>query len=89
MTTFITYRDGDGELAQRIQAAITHFYQRRGKLPAAIIVPKSKVADALTALDALGLDLPVRDNGGTLATEVWLQLPKTMITQGGYDGQQE
>lgn len=76
MATFKTYRDGTGSLERRIERAVARFHKDRGRLPAAMIVHSSEVADARTAVQALKLALPVRGSGGCIIPEVWLELPK-------------
>lgn len=82
-TTFIIYRNnGSGELRQRIKQAVTDFYSEWAKLPTAMIVHKSEVADAQAALQALDLALEMRGSGGCLIGEVWLKLPKNNSDEG-------
>ena len=75
MNTFITYRS-TGDLQARIQAAVTHFHQERGALPASVTVHKSETASAQTAMQALGLAVAVAGSGGCLVGETWLALAK-------------
>jgi len=75
--TFITYRNGAGDLEQRLRAAVAHFYQERGELPAAVTVHKTELDGARVAMQSLDLALPVAGSGGCLVGECWLALPKT------------
>lgn len=79
MTTFITYRNGTDELEKRIEAAMIHFQQQHGRLPAAVVVHKSEVDTAR----ALTLALPVSGTGGCLVGEVWLQVPQAKAAGDG------
>jgi len=73
---FLTYRNGNGPIESRIKAAVSHFYQANGQLPAGLVVHKSEVDGAQAAVLALGLALEVGGSGGCLVGEVWLQEPK-------------
>jgi len=66
------YRDGHGDVRDRIEEAVADFYRRHNALPAEIVVPRSQVDEVATALKALGLSIPVVTSGGCLAGEVWL-----------------
>jgi len=75
--TYVTYRDGKGDLRSLLQAALADFYRRYGgALPVEVVVPRSQVGAAKAAMVVLDLPrLAVRSTGGCLAGEVWLALP--------------
>lgn len=77
--TFLTYRNGNGDLGERIEAAVAHFYQAHGELPATLTVHTTEVNAATTALQVLKLTVPVTGSGGVLVGEVWLQLPQPEV----------
>ncbi len=70
--TFLTYRNGNAPIEERIKKAVADFYKTRGKLPVTLVVHKLEVDDARQAVQALALALEVQGSGGCLAPEVWL-----------------
>jgi len=70
---FVTYR-GAGTVEVRIQAVVGDFYRARNVLPAAIVVNPTELEAAQVAARALALKVPVRECGGCLIPEVWLEV---------------
>jgi hypothetical protein len=71
VTTFITCRNGKGQMQQRLKAAVALFYARRGKLPDLIGVHADELDEAQAAAQALDLPDVVCQWGGVLLGEVW------------------
>jgi len=72
----LVYRNGDGNIEDRLRAALACFYERYHRLPIAVVVNPSEVAGAKAALRALDLPrLAVQSVGGCLVPEVWLGVP--------------
>lgn len=60
-------------LVSFLREALRDFYQRHHTLPIEVVVTRSQVAAALSALKELDLeDVPVATTGGCLWGEVWL-----------------
>jgi len=69
VSLYEVYRDGHGDVRDRIKTAVREFYRRHNALPVEIVVHKTLVEQAQAALDS---NLPVRGSGGCLKPEVWL-----------------
>ena len=78
MRQYIIYRNGSQTTAQRITAALAHYSQNNGALPAAVVVNPKDIEAATEHVKALDLALPVVGNGGVMAVECWLQ-----VAEGG------
>jgi hypothetical protein len=78
MTTFLTYRNGGGDLESRIKGALASFWQTRHERPAAVVVHKTKAQEGQELLKRLapGSDVAVRGCGGCLVGEVWLEIAR-------------
>jgi len=74
MVTYRVYRHPYGDLKERLREALRDYYARHGQLPGSVVVHKSLVREAVEALAALGLRLPVEGVGGCLVPEVWLAM---------------
>ncbi len=73
---YLVYRNGHGNIEDRLRAALAYFYERYHCLPIEVVVNPSEVAGAKTALRALDLPrLAVQSVGGCLVPEVWLGVP--------------
>jgi hypothetical protein len=74
-STCTVYRLNERSLAQRITVALEHYsVHNGGRLPAGIRVNPKDAPQATETIRALGLDLPVIENGGALLGEVWFQV---------------
>ncbi len=79
MKTWQTYRNGSTALPERITAALEHYaIHNDGALPRGIVVNPKDLDAARETVKALDVTLPVEDNGGALAGEVWL-----LVANGG------
>ena len=67
----ITYTPGID--AATLRVALDRFQTRHGRLPHALHVHPASVPAIESILVMLGLDIPVRSNGGALFGEIWLQ----------------
>jgi hypothetical protein len=74
LPVYHVYRNGHGDLTERLREALRDYYTRYGQLPAAVVHPslKDEAAKALAALDLPRL--PVEGVGGCLVPEVWLAM---------------
>lgn len=76
MTTYLTYRNGGGDLESRVKAALTNFWQTRHERPAAVVFHKAEAQESRALIKRLspGSDVAVRSCGGCLVGEVWLEI---------------
>ena len=75
LPVYRVYRDGRGDLKERLREALRDYYARHGRLPGAVVVHRSLKEEAVGALAALELPrLPVKGVGGCLVPEVWLAM---------------
>lgn len=74
MKTYDIYRNGNSTITeQQVRDAVTDFKRRNGRLPAALVVPKTQIA-AVQGIVKSGL--PVNSSGGCLVGELWLEYPE-------------
>ncbi len=78
MKTLKVYRNGAATLTERLARSLEHYAIHNGRLPAAVIVNSRDVPEATAAIEALAAGLPVIEDGGPLAGEVWL-----LVANGG------
>lgn len=74
---YAVYRNGHGDLTERLREALRDYYARYGQLPPGVVVHPSLKEETAKALAALDLpQMPVGGAKGCLVPEVWLPLPE-------------
>lgn len=77
MNAYKVYRNGAKSLRERVERAIGHYLVHNDRVPESLAVNPANVVEVIEILKALNMSsLGVIVNGGVMAGEVWLQLPK-------------
>jgi hypothetical protein len=73
MSNYEIYQIHGALTVEGLRAAVARFVQRNGRLPHAIAAHHTNTQRLRVLLLELKLDIPVHDNGGVLAYELWMQ----------------
>ena len=73
MKKYNVYRKGYLTFSDRVKAAIEYHGEKCGVLPEEILVNHFNVSDAKSAIKDLKLNIKVRETGGALMDEVWIE----------------